>query len=60
MQEINLLKGEQMSEAFLAMNPEHVVPTLKDGEFVLWERWGIVLWESDRQPNLAKEAELPQ
>jgi len=42
LKEINLLKGEQMSEAFLAMNPEHVVPTLKDGEFVLWESKAII------------------
>jgi len=34
---IDLMKGEQMAEDFVAMNPAHVVPTVKDGDFVLWE-----------------------
>jgi len=39
---IDLLKGEQMAEDFVAMNPAHVVPTIKDGDFVLWESRAIL------------------
>ena len=38
LKKINLLQGEQMTPQFLAINPEHTVPTLVDGDFVLWER----------------------
>merc|ERR1712037_1068389 len=39
---IDLMKGEQMAEDFVAMNPAHVVPTIKDGDFVLWESRAIL------------------
>ncbi|CAG5079317.1 Oidioi.mRNA.OKI2018_I69.PAR.g9223.t1.cds [Oikopleura dioica] len=39
---INLMKQEQMAEDFVAMNPAHVVPTIKDGDFVLWESRAIL------------------
>ena len=43
---INLKKGEQMAEDFLAINPAHVVPTIKDGDFVLWESGFFNIWPS--------------
>ncbi|KAK7072117.1 glutathione s-transferase [Halocaridina rubra] len=37
LKELNVLKGEQKTPQFIAINPEHTIPTLVDGDFVLWE-----------------------
>ena len=34
---VDLTKGEHMSPDFIRLNPNHKIPTLTDGEFVLWE-----------------------
>ena len=39
--ELDLRKGENRSEAFLALNPNAKVPVLVDGDFVLWESRAI-------------------
>lgn len=36
---INLKQGDQLKPEFLAINPQHTVPTLVDGDLVLWERY---------------------
>jgi len=39
--ELDLMKGEQMAEYFVAINPAHCVPTIRDGDLVLWESRAI-------------------
>lgn len=42
LQVVDLLKGEQMQPEFLTLNPNHMIPTLVDGDFVLWESNAIM------------------
>merc|ERR1719447_2357666 len=39
--EVDLMKGEQMAPEFVAINPAHCVPTIKDGDLCLWESRAI-------------------
>ncbi|CAH2054236.1 unnamed protein product, partial [Iphiclides podalirius] len=41
---VNTLKGEQFTEEYLKMNPQHSVPTLKDGDFVIWDSHAISVY----------------
>nr|ACU46011.1 glutathione S-transferase [Eriocheir sinensis] len=37
LKETNLFKKEHMKPEFLALNPQHCIPTMVDGDFVIWE-----------------------
>lgn len=41
---VDLTKGEQMKPEFLALNPNHAVPVLVDGDFVLTESHAIMVY----------------
>lgn len=34
---VNLFAKEQLQESFVKINPQHTVPTLVDGDFVVWD-----------------------
>ena len=36
--------GGNKDKDYLAMNPNGLVPTLKDGDFILWESNAILMW----------------
>lgn len=48
---INLLKGEQFSEAYRKINPESVVPTLIDGDRKLVQSLAILEYLEETRPN---------
>ncbi|XP_068241715.1 glutathione S-transferase 1-like [Palaemon carinicauda] len=41
LKELDVLKGEQMKPEFLAINPQHTIPTMVDGHIKLWESRAI-------------------
>ena len=40
---VNLGKNEQLTPEFLALNPNHKIPVLEDGDQVIWESGAILL-----------------
>ncbi|CAG9834574.1 unnamed protein product [Diabrotica balteata] len=38
---LDVIKGEQFTEDFLKINPQHTVPTLVDGEYTVWDSHAI-------------------
>jgi glutathione S-transferase len=53
LQLVDLLKGAQKDPAYLKLNPNGRVPTLADGDFVLWESNAIMQYIAGKKPNNA-------
>ena len=51
LRKIDLLKGEQKSPGYAALNPNMKMPTLKDGDYVLWEANAIAQYLAGRKPQ---------
>jgi glutathione S-transferase len=48
---IDLRKGEQKAPQYAALNPNMRMPTLKDGDYVLWESNAILQYLALRRPD---------
>lgn len=48
---VDLLAGEQFASDYDAINPEHVVPTLIDGETRLFQSMAILEWLEETHPE---------
>lgn len=47
---VDFMKGEHQAPDYLARNPNGKVPTLIDGDFVLWESNAILCYLADQKP----------
>jgi glutathione S-transferase len=48
---IDLGRGDQLVPEYLALNPNKKMPTLTDGEFVLWESNAILFYMASKRPE---------
>ncbi|KAF6139652.1 hypothetical protein GIB67_033656 [Kingdonia uniflora] len=48
---VNLLKGEQFTPEFLALNPIGYVPALMDGDILIADSLAIILYLEDKYPQ---------
>jgi glutathione S-transferase len=48
---IDLRRGEQLAPQYLALNPNHKVPSLEDQGFVLWESNAILFHLASKRPD---------
>jgi glutathione S-transferase len=46
---LDMLKGEQKTPEYTALNPNQMMPTLKDGDYVLWESNAIMQYLAGRK-----------
>jgi GST-like protein len=49
---VHLDREEQLTEEFLALNPNHKIPVLEDDELVIWESGAILLHLAERYGKL--------
>jgi glutathione S-transferase len=48
---LDLLKGEQKTPQYAALNPNMRMPTCKDGDYVLWESNAIMQYLASKKPD---------
>jgi glutathione S-transferase len=51
LRQVDLLKGEQRAPEYVALNPNMRMPTLKDGDTVLWEANAIAQYLASKKPQ---------
>jgi glutathione S-transferase len=57
---VDLMAGEQKSPGYLALNPTGRVPTLVDGDFVLWESNAILEYVAALHPEKKLGGQSPR
>ena len=48
---IDYFQGEQKSPEYTAINPNQTIPTLRDGDLIIWESNPILQYVSDKVGN---------
>ena len=48
---VDLVKGDQKTPEYAALNPNMRMPTLKDGDYVLWESGAIAQYLAGKKPE---------
>jgi glutathione S-transferase len=51
MRMLDLTKGEQRTPEYVALNPNSRMPTLKEGDYVLWESGAILQYLAGKRPE---------
>jgi len=51
LQAVDLVKGEHLQPEYLKLNPNHMIPTLVDEDFVLWESNAIMQYLCSKAPD---------
>jgi glutathione S-transferase len=57
---VDLMSGEHKGEAYLALNPTGRVPTLVDGDMVLWESNAILEYLAAAHPDMGLGPSTPR
>jgi glutathione S-transferase len=57
---LDLAAGQQMQPDFVRLNPNHMIPTLVDGDFVLWESNAIMQYLCAKRPGTPLWPEDPR
>uniref|UniRef100_A0A8D8C910 glutathione transferase n=2 Tax=Culex pipiens TaxID=7175 RepID=A0A8D8C910_CULPI len=53
--DVNVLKREQYKPEFLALNPQHCIPTVVDGDVVVWESNAILIYLAEKYGTEEKQ-----